>query len=162
MQTKIYMKTFKHLLLVFLLAVNLPAFAQQKEVITKIKEFKPPAVKTFLGINQNGAKVTTDEASQLLALPLKISDDKKNEYPVSSYRFLYRQKGYILNDETGKKEPTFTITADRFNSTPLPQTWIKSIRARLQPGEQLYFFDIIVKDKQGREFFAPELKITIQ
>jgi hypothetical protein len=26
----------------------------------------------------------------------------------------------------------------------------------------LYFFDIIVYDKQGRLFFAPELKITIQ
>jgi hypothetical protein len=32
----------------------------------------------------------------------------------------------------------------------------------LQKDEQLYFFDIVVKDKEGRDFFAPEIKITIK
>lgn len=157
------MKILKYLLLIlFLFAVNQISFAQQKEVITKVPKFKPPVVKTFLGINQNGAQVTADEGNQLIGLPLKIVDDQNNTYPISSYRFLYKQKGVIINDETGKKQVSFTIAADRFDKTPLPKVWIDNIRGRLQSDEQLYFFDIVVKDKEGREFFAPELKITIK
>jgi hypothetical protein len=153
----------KYFLCIFLFAATAKiSFAQQKEVITKVQKFKPPVVKTFLGINQNGAQVTTDEANQLIALPLKIVDAQNHAYPISSYRFLYRKKSIILNDETGRKEETFTITADRFDTTPLPKVWINNIQGHLQPEEQLYFFDIVVKDKEGREFFAPELKITIK
>jgi hypothetical protein len=137
-------------------------FAQNKEIITKQPKFKPPVVKTYLGVNQNGAEVTLDEGTQLVGLPLKITDEKNNQYPVVSYQFLYRQKSYILNDETGEKEKVFTISADRFQETPLPKLWVENIRQRLQPEEQLYFFDIVVKDKEGREFFAPEIKITIK
>ena len=67
-----------------------------------------------------------------------------------------------MNDETGKREVSYTLVAERFDSTPLPKVWIDNIKGRLQPDEQLYFFDIVVKDKQGRKFFAPELKITIK
>ena len=119
-------------------------------------------MKTLLGINENGAHVTVDEGTQLVGLPLKITDAKNNQYTIVSYQFLYRQKSWILDDETGKKEQVFTISADRFNSTPLPKVWIDNIRQRLQKDEQLYFFDIVVKDKDGRQFFAPELKITIK
>lgn len=136
--------------------------AQNKETIIKEPKFKPPVVKTYLGVNQNGAQVTVDEGVQLAGLPLKITDAEKNQYTIDSYQFLYRQKSYILDDETGKKKEVYTISADRFNSTPLPKVWVDNIRQRLQSGEQLYFFDIVVKDKKGREFFAPELKITIK
>lgn len=138
------------------------SFAQDSSVIIKEAKFKPPVVKTFLGVNQNGARVTVAEANQLVGLPLKIVDDKNNTYPIDSYQFLYKQKSYILNDETGKRETTFTLAADRFDSTPLPKVWIANIAGRLQPDEELYFFDIVVKDKEGRRFFAPELKITIK
>lgn len=138
------------------------SFAQDSVVITKVPKFKPPVVKTFLGVNQNGAQATVDEGNQLVGLPLKIVDDNNNGYAISSYQFLYRQKSFIRDDETGKKEVVFNIVADRFDFTPLPKVWVDNIKGRLQPGEQLYFFDIVVKDKQGRIFFAPELKITIK
>ena len=136
--------------------------AQQKQVIIKEPKFKPPVVKTYLGVNQNGATVTATEASQLVGLPLKIIDAHNNQYPVQSYQFLYRQKSFIQDDETGKKKEVFTIASDRFNTTPLPKIWVNSIKDKLQKDEQLYFFDIVVRDKQGRSFFAPEIKITIQ
>lgn len=153
---------FNYFLLIFLFAVTKSSFGQEKQVIIKEPKFKPPVVKTFLGVNQNGAIVTADEGAQLVGLPLKIADAKNNQYPVDSYQFLYRQKSYILNDETGKKEEVFTIAAGRFDKTPLPKVWIDNIKGRLQKDEQLYFFDIVVKDKEGRIFFAPELKITVQ
>lgn len=156
------MKLFVRFFLVALFGYCLTpvVYGQEKETVTKIPKFKPPVVKTFLGVNQNGATVTVDEGNQLVGLPLKITDAQNHSYPISSYRFLYRKKSYVLNDETGKRETTYSITADRFDTTPLPELWIRSIQNQLQPGDQLYFFDIVVKDKQGRDFFAPELKIT--
>jgi hypothetical protein len=150
------------LCILVLSSINYNSFAQDKQTITQEPKFKPPVVKTYLGVNQNGAKVTVDEGAQLVALPLKIVDAKNNEYKIDSYQFLYRQKSFIRDDETGKTEEVFTISADRFDSTPLPKVWVDNIGRRLQKDEQLYFFDIVVKDKQGRGFFAPELKITIQ
>ena len=157
------MKFLKHFLLIVTFSTGaLFSFAQEKPVVTKVAKFKPPAVKTFLGVNQNGASVTVDEASQLVGLPLKITDDKNNIYQIDSYQFLYRKKSFIQNEETGKVQATFTIESDRFDSTPLPKIWVDNLKNVFQKDEQLYYFDIVVKDKEGRKFFAPELKITIQ
>lgn len=156
------MRLLKYCLLISVLVSSTSfSFAQVKPVVTKVGKFKPPVVKTFLGVNQNGASVTVDEASQLVGLPLKITDDKSHVYKIDSYQFLYRKKSYVENDE-GKAVPTFTIQSSRFESTPLPKIWITSLKDGFQKDEQLYFFDIVVKDKQGRRFFAPELKIMIQ
>ncbi|HEU5052284.1 MAG TPA: hypothetical protein VFT78_04185 [Hanamia sp.] len=157
---KLFLRFF--LCIFFLPLATNHLFAQQKQTIVKEPKFKPPVVKTYLGVNQNGAKVTADEGVQLAGLPLKVVDANNNQYPVVSYQFLYRQKSFIRNDQTGKPEEVFTISADRFTNTPLPKVWVDNITRNLQKDEQLYFFDIVVKDKEGRQFFAPEIKITIQ
>ena len=157
------MKLVKHIFFIFIFSTAaFFSFAQEKPVITKVAKFKPPVVKTFLGVNQNGASVTADEAAQLITLPLKIVDDKNNDFKIETYQFLYRKKGVIQDEETGKIQPTFTIQAGRFDSTPLPKIWIDNLKDSFQKDEQIYYFDIIVKDKEGRGFFAPELKITIK
>ena len=130
--------------------------------ITKVAKFKPPVVKTFLGRNSETADVTVDEANQLINLPLKIIDDKNNVYMVSSYQFMYKKKSVIKNEETGKSEIVFTTVADLFKTTPLPQVWRSNIGGGTQKGEELYFFDIIVKDKLNRLFYAPDVKIRVQ
>ena len=150
------------LCILFFPSLNQAAFSQGKTVINKESKFKPPVVKTFLGINQNGANVTAAEGEQLVSLPLKVVDAKNNQYTIYSYQFLYKEKSYILDDETGKRETVFTIASDRFNTSPLPKVWIDNIKNKLQADEELYFFDIVVKDKEGRIFFAPQLKIIIQ
>lgn len=134
----------------------------QKPSITKVAKFKPPVVKTYLGINTNGASVTKEEATQLIGLPLKITDDTKNIYTIDSYGFLYKRKSVIQDEETGRKQTTFTTLADRFKSTPLPKVWVDNLKNGFQKDEELYFFDIVVKDKTNRKFFAPDLKIIIQ
>lgn len=134
----------------------------QKPTIIKVAKFKPPVVQSWLGINTNGASVTKEEASQLIGLPLKIIDAKKNSYTIDSYQFLYKRKGVIQDEETGRKRITFTTVAYTFNSTPLPKVWIDNLKDGFEKDEELYFFDIVVKDKTNRKFFAPDLKITIQ
>lgn len=160
---KIYFRQF----LLFLLCVFTGFFSfaqepQKKPQITKVAKFKPPVVKSFLGINTNGATVTGEEANQLITLPLKISDAQNNVYSIDSYHFLYKRKGVIEDEETGRKQVKFTTVADVFKTTPLPKIWIDNIQNDFQKGEEIYFFDVVVKDKTGRKFFAPDLKITIQ
>lgn len=136
--------------------------SQKKPQITKVAKFKPPVVKPFLGINTNGASVTGDEANQLITLPLKITDAQNHIYSIDSYHFLYKRKSVIEDEKTGRKQATFTTVADVFKTTPLPKIWIDNIQNGFQKGEELHFFDIVVKDKAGRIFFAPDLKITVQ
>ncbi|MEP6926470.1 MAG: hypothetical protein ABI834_02485 [Ginsengibacter sp.] len=156
------MKSSISFLFIFLFGSAAFIAAAQKPVITKVAKFRPPAVKTFLGNNTNGAAITIEEAAQLIAFPLKISDTKKNNYKIDSYQFLYKRKSLIQDEETGKKQNTFTTVADIFRATPLPKIWIENLKGGFQKDEELYFFDIVVKDNTGRKFFAPNLKITIQ
>ena len=130
--------------------------------ITKVAKFKPPVVKTFLGRNSETDTVLVEEAQQLINLPLRIIDDKKNAYTVTSYQFMYKKKSVIENEQTGKKEIAFTTVSDLFKTNPLPEIWRTNIGSALQKDEELYYFDIIVKDKLNRKFFAPELKIKIK
>ena len=162
-----FMKKSARPFLLFLLFVFTGFFCfaqelQKKSLITKVAKFKPPVVKSFLGINTNGASVTGDEANQLITLPLKITDAQNSVYSIDSYHFLYKRKGVIEDEETGRKQATFTTVADVFKTTPLPKIWIDNLKTGFQKDEQLYFFDVLVKDKEGRKFFAPEIKITIQ
>ena len=157
------MKVVKHTLLTITFSICAAIlFAQATPVVTKVEKFKPPVVTTTLGIIENGASVTADEASQLVGLPLKITDGKKNVYKIDSYQFLYRKKSFIQNEETGKVQSTFTIQSARFDSSPFPKIWMDNLQNGFQKDEQLYFFDIVVIDREGRRFFAPELKITIK
>lgn len=144
------------------LVAQTPPTAVKPATITNVTKFRPPAVRTFLGRNSQTADVTVEEANQLVNLPLKITDDKNNAYTVSSYQFMYKRKSVVRNEETGKKEVVFTTVADLFKITPLPQVWRNNIGGGMQKDEELYFFDIIVKDKLDRKFFAPDVRIRVQ
>lgn len=137
----------------------------QKPVNTAIKpaaKYKPPVVKSMIGKISANTTMNAAEAVQLITLPLKVTDEKNADYPISSYQFIYKRIGVTEDEETGKTKEQSDIAAQQFSTTPLPPLWQKNIAEGLHKGEELYFFDIIVLDKQGRRFFAPELKITIQ
>jgi hypothetical protein len=146
----------------FSICYDLPAQKPAKNVLPAAANYKRPIVKSWLGKVSGTISMTADEARQLVALPLKISDDKNLAYALSSYQFAYKRVGVTEDEETGKTSPQSNVTADRFTTTPLPPVWQKNIVEGLHSGEELYFFDIIVFDKQGRRFFAPELRISIQ
>lgn len=139
------------------------AQAPAKRTVKPIEKYKPPVVQSYLGnITGKAATAGVEEAKNVIALPLKIVDDKKNNYTVVSYQFVYKRIGITEDEETGKTSPESDIVSSQFTSSPLPAIWQNNISDGLHKGESLYFFDIIVLDKQGRRFFAPELKITVQ
>ena len=145
-----------------LLAGNI-VMAQAKPVVKPMAKFKPPVVKSMLGnITGSMGVAGVEEGKNLIGQPLKITDSKNTTYTLASYQFSYKRIGITEDEETGKTSPETDMVAGQFTETPLPAVWQSNIAETLHKEEILYFFDIIVIDKQGRRFFAPELKITIQ
>lgn len=158
------MCTFKTFLAALLLFSSL-ATAQKKatsKVTSYAVKYKAPKLQTFLANYKDSAVITTSEAENIIALPIKVSDSKKTAYTISSYQFLYKKKVVTEDEATGKVSGTTSIVSDHFKASPLPLQWINIIREQLKSREELYFFDIIVKDAQGRLSFAPNLKIIVQ
>lgn len=124
---------------------------------------KLPVVKTFLGKFSGITNACiAEQAKQMIALPLRIVDNKEVEYKLNSYQFSYKRIGVTEDEQTGKTSPQTDMVTERFAVTPMTELWQNNIKETLHQGEELYFFDVIVSDKQGRLFFAPDLKITIQ
>ncbi len=136
-------------------AQNKPA----KSTITPVKKFKAPKLYSFLGNLTDSVKVSVMEAQNILGAALRITDDKKNVYTVTYYEFLYKRRVVTEDETTGKTSPASSIVANHFTSSPLPKLWLSTIREQLIAGEELYFYDIIVKDAAGRVMYAPSIKI---
>jgi len=152
------MKFFKLLLLAFVLLSSQQLLAQTKPAPVK---FKPPKLFTQMGGFRDSVTLTVPEAENIINQPLKIFDDKKGLYSISSYQFLYRRKVVTEDETTGQPIPTSSMVAGTFKVTPLPDIWVNSVKEQVRPGEELYFFDIIAKDAQGRVMYAPDFKIKV-
>jgi len=155
---------YTRIFLVFLLvtAISFAGVAQAKKPANNFVKFKPPVVKSYLGKYTGVTSCSPEEGKQAILQPLKIADDKNADFRISSYQFAYKRLGVTEDETTGAVTPARDMVAQRFTETPLPEIWKSNITEQLHKGEELYFFDIIVYDKQGRLFFAPELKISIQ
>ena len=130
---------------------------------SKSQKFTPPKLISMLGIRSDSAVVYREEALQLINLPLRVTDDKKGNYTITSYQVLYRRRGVTeTEDMSGKTSPTTTTVISNFKTTPLSPIWIKTLTEQLRIGEELYFFDIVAKDAQGRLMFAPDLRIKVK
>lgn len=161
------MSTFVKYIPTLVLSFALTAVVAQKpKPITKLppafQKFTPPVLVSMLGIRSDSVAVFIEEAVQLVKLPLKVTDDKKNVYTISSYQFMYKRRAVTEDEETGKVTPIISNVSNLFKTTPLPALWINAITEQIKPGEELYFFDIVAKDKEGRLMFAPDLKIKIK
>ncbi len=167
------MATFVRLIFTVVCTLSLSAlFAQKPKPVTAkpvgaklggFQKYTPPKLISMLGIRTDSATVVLEEAVQLIKLPLRVTDNKKNVYTIASYQAMYKRKA-VTEDEamTGKVTPITSTVIDNFKTTPLSPIWIKILTEQLRIGEELYFFDIVVKDAQGRLMFAPELRIKVK
>ena len=126
------------------------------------QKFTPPKLVSMLGIRSDSAVVFREEALQLITLPLKVTDDKKGIYTIASYQVMYKRRAVTEDEKTGKVSPVTTTATDIFRTPTLSPIWIKILTEQIRAGEELYFFDIVAKDAQGRLMFAPELKIKVK
>ncbi len=160
-------RKFFNIIFTFLLltTATITSLAQvtQKPTSKTFVKFKPPLVKTFLGkFSGIDVSVGVAEIKSLIVLPIKVIDDKNASYTINAYQFIYKRIGITEDEESGKTSPQTDIVSNHFTTNPLPEIWQKNIIEGVHKGEEIYFFDIIVIDNQGRRFFAPELKIKVQ
>ena len=160
---RILVKAISFFVLSFFVASNLNAQkpTDKKPGTTAVK-FKPPKLYTFLGTYKDSVTVPVTIGESIVGAALKIYDDKKTAYSISSYQFMYKKKTVTEDENTGKVTPANSIASDRFKTTPLPQLWINKLREDLKAGDELYFFDVIAKDAKGMVMYASNLKIIIQ
>ncbi len=131
-----------------------------KEVTVK---YVPPKLKTALGNQSDSiATVSVDEATQLILLPLTITDAKKTAYTISSYQCMYKRRGVTEDEESGKVSPAKSVVTQFFRTTPLSEVWKKIITEELKSGEEIFFYDIVVKGTDGHLLFAPNLKLLVK
>jgi len=150
-------------IIAFLLCVAVMNITLAQNPSKPVAKFKPPVVKTYLGkVTGNGTIIPVEQGKELIGLPLTVVDAKNNSYNVTHYQFSYKRVGITEDETTGKTTAESDMVAKRFTTTPLDSIWIKTIQDELHSGEELYFFDIIAKDKDDRLFFAPELRLIIQ
>lgn len=129
------------------------------------QKFIPPKLTSNFGNRTDTAgALFMEEAVQLIGLPLKITDDKKTVYSIVSYQAMYRRRAVTEEEVNGevKIKPVMSNVSDIFKTTPLPPIWVSTIKEQLRSGEEILFFDIVVKDAQGRLIFAPDIKIKIK
>ncbi len=161
------MQVLKNIVVLFSIFLFSTVVFAQKTKPTKardevVKKYTPPKLVTFLGIRSDSSIVSVDEALQLIKQSLIITDDKKIGYTITSYQCMYKRKGVTEDEVSGKVSPTSSIVANLFKTTPLPELWRKIISEQLKRGEEIFFFDIVVKDAKGHLAFAPNLKLIIQ
>lgn len=123
-------------------------------------KFKPPALSTIWGGFKDSVGIPAQNAIDLLSKPLYIADGKSGKYTLTSYQLLYKQRA-VVEDEQGKVSPTTSVYNSRFSTYPLPQLWVENLSDKINKGDELMLFDIIVKDSQGRPMYAPNIKITV-
>lgn len=134
-----------------------------KPVAKPVQKFMPPKLYTSIGFKKDSVITAgVDEVTSLINQPLVITDDKKNTYTVSSYQCIYKRKAVTEDEESGKVSPITSIVAQRFSTTPLSEVWRKTISEQLKAGEEISFFDIVVKDAQNHLMFAPAIKILVK
>jgi hypothetical protein len=156
---------FKYLFFVCSLVVFVTSntSAQTKPAKPTVAKSKIPKLFTSLGSKTDTiVTVSVDEAIALINQPLKVTDNNKGVYTISSYHCLYKKRGVTEDEESGKISPTTSVSAQRFTTTPLSALWQRIITEELKPAEEIFFFDVVVKNAAGKLFFAPNLKLLVK
>ena len=147
------------LLMLCLLTNVLTITAQIKKPLQK---FKQPKLTISLGGFKDSSFISPTQLEQIIILPLKIVDAKNEEKIISTYNIVYRKIVTSEDEETGKTYSTTSVKNALLRVTPLPNTWVNALTENPKPREEIIFYDIIVKDKQGNLMFAPTLKLYIK
>jgi hypothetical protein len=138
------------------------AVAQHKKKTNQNTKTTFPSLKTYLGKYSDTVTLSPAEVAKLIESPLKVVDVNNKPAAITFYQVLYSKIDFAEDENTGKVNINHNSVSNFFKTTPLPSLWIETIKLEVKPGEELYFFDVIVKDAEGRNRYAPELKIKVR
>ena len=162
-----------NILLFFLLftGLNYSVTAQVKKPakpsVQKTKSEKPVIneplkLKPLWGNHPGGNMLVTDGINYADS-SLKVIDDKGYRYEIISFKFIYRRKASITDDQTGQIKNTWDVVAtDIYNSNSLTEVWRNNIKESLQKDEEWIIDYIMIKDKSGRKVMATPMNFKFK
>lgn len=125
---------------------------------TTVQKAKPK-FRSAIGSYADSVVITVAEAEKAVVSPISVKDEKNLSYPIISYQLAYKRLAAVEDEETKKVSPVTSLVAKQFNVTPVPESWSKYVLEQLKAGEELIFFDIVVKDAAGKLYFVPDIRI---
>lgn len=143
-------------LLVLLLSVQSKAQDKPKPTL------KPPPLQSFWG-KTKGGDLPLEMVLGTIDSAVWVIDDKKVRYHISRFYVVHRSKDKYEDEKTGEVKSRFNSTAtDVKNSGYLPQLWQKNLYEIIKKDDEIIITDIIVKDRFGYYYTAPEIKIVVK
>ncbi|HET9056081.1 MAG TPA: hypothetical protein VFN30_04460 [Chitinophagaceae bacterium] len=134
----------------------------QKAVEQKPVNESPPKLKPLWG-NHPGGNMLVKDGINYADSALRVIDEQGNRYSVVSFKFIYRRKATITDDETGNVKNTWDIVAtDIYNETSLSEVWRNNIKESLQRDEEWIIDFIIIKDKTGKKIITTPINIKFK
>lgn len=133
------------------------AHAQTKKPVTTKPTAPKPAANAPLKLkplwgNHPGGNMLVADGINYTDSALRVIDEKGNRYTIIHFKFIYRRKASITDDQTGTVKNTWDIVAtDVYNETSLSEVWRKTIKESLQKDEEWIIDYITIKDKTGRK-----------
>jgi hypothetical protein len=158
------MKYIGFIVIAFIMIGNI-AFAQKPNTKTNIAKIKVYET-VWGGLKGNNITITPEIARDVIQKNIVVVDEKRTPMPIVRFSLLYRKFGMAEEETedgpTGKPIPTYTTSIGDFTNNKLTPSWITNTTDQLKKGDELVLFDIVIKDANGRNAFAPQLKILIR
>jgi hypothetical protein len=135
--------------------------AQQKPV-AKPANSTLPKLTVMLGGSKSG-NITVIQMQQIVDSPLIVKDEKGVVYALKGFRINYTFKSTYKDEETDKVREVKDFRAYDFSNTDrLSEDWRNSIKDNVKKEDEMLINNVVVKLKNGKSFFAPELKLKVQ
>lgn len=149
------------ILLFIFLFMGFYCLAQQKPA-AKPANSALPKLTVMLGGSKSG-NISITQLQKIVDSPLIVKDEKGVVYPLKSFRINYTFKSTYKDEETDKVREIKDFRAyDFYNTNRLSDDWRNSIRDNVKIEDEMLINNVVVKLKNGKSFFAPELKLKVQ
>ena len=136
--------------------------ATQKPKTEKPVSNEPLKLKPLWG-NHPGGNMLVADGINYADSSLRVIDDKGYRYSIISFKFIYRRKSSITDDQTGQVKNTWDVVAtDIYNDTSLSEVWRNTIKESLQKDEEWIIDYITIKDKNGRKVMTTPMNFKFK
>ena len=139
-------------------ACNLQTSAQKKPVPTTLT---PPQLNSYWSTTKGGS-LPLESILNIVDSAVWVIDVKKNRYNISRFIILYKSKDRYEDEQSGEIKTRFNTNSVQIRNSPvLTEQWRKYLYENIKTGDELIITDLIVIDKQGTFFRAPDVKLII-
>jgi hypothetical protein len=148
-------------LFLFLFATVLTA-AATAQVKPKPTTLKPPPLQSFWG-KTKGGDLPLELVLTTIDSAIWVIDDKKARYHISRFIVVHRSKDKYEDEKTGEIKSRFNSSADNVRNSPfLSALWQKNLYEIIKKEDEILITDIIVKDRWGYYYTAPDISIKVK